>query len=73
MKKLKISNPPLKTRKTEFSCYNLKELLNELEKEGITDFKKVEFEISYEGCYYESDPPSIAARYTPPRKNAKSK
>lgn len=57
MKRLKES------KKNTFSCYSLELLLGDLKENGITDFSKVTFELSFDGCYYESDVPTIVAVY----------
>lgn len=56
-----------KQEEREFSCGcdTLKSLLDTLASQDITDFSKVEFELSYGSCYYEGDSPSIVAVYTP--------
>jgi hypothetical protein len=56
------------------SCYSsLKNLLEELKERGVKEkeFDKVEFEHSYDDCYYENDTPSIVATLTR-KKNAKT-
>lgn len=46
-----------------YSAFNLETLLKDLKEDGVKkeDFQYVNFELSYRGCYYESDIPSICA------------
>jgi hypothetical protein len=46
-----------------YSTYSLKTLLEDLRRDGVQkeDFQYINFQLSYDDCYYESDPPSIRA------------
>lgn len=55
-------------------CYSsLKNLLQELKERGVKEeeFDKVDFELDYDSCYYESDIPGIMVTITR-KKNAKT-
>ena len=45
---------------------SLKSLLEQLKESGVKkdEFDRVEFELDYSGCYYESDTPGIIATIT---------
>jgi len=56
-------------QKTEFKYFNsLTDLLNDIKFNGYTekDYNNLEFELNYDACWYESDPPSITVVYNKP-------
>ena len=67
-KKKKAKDPKIKMEAGEMSCYgdSVASLITDLIHKGfdVSDFDKICLTISYDGCYYEGDQPSIVAEWS---------